>query len=182
LLDAAVVPVMTARDVAVQGLVDVILPTFMVSAASFDASEYALAQPYGQFPEVEQAKIDRVPQSRAYKAKLRDWEAIGAKILREDLARQRRQMQVVVALSECVGVMAGNLREQSDGLELAGGQYFGKGGLTRAIDLGVEYFTAQRGMERTYELYSERSALEEDLRRIRVSDVAAALHQPTPVQ
>ena len=182
LLDAAVVPVMTARDVAVQGLVDVILPTFMVSAASFDASEYALAQPYGQFPEVEQAKIDRVPQSRAYKAKLRDWEAIGAKILREDLARQRRQMQVVVALSECVGVMAGNLREQSDGLELAGGQYFGKGGLTRAIDLGVEYFTAQRGMERTYELYSERSAVEEDLRRIRISDVAAALHQPTPVQ
>mgnify|MGYP000420347214 CR=1 FL=1 len=55
-------------------------------------------------------------------------------------------------------------------------------GLTRALDLAVEYFTTQRGMERTYELYSERSAVEEELRKIRVIDVATALHLPTPVQ
>jgi hypothetical protein len=91
-------------------------------------------------------------------------------------------MVALVALSECVGALAGNLREQPDGLELTGGQYFGKGGLTRAVDLGVEYFAAQRGMERTWELYSERSAVEEELRRIRVSDVATALQLPTPVQ
>ena len=181
-LDAAVVPVVTAREVAAQGLVDLVLPAFMLRSSSYDSSSLMLGQPYGQFPGVEPAQIDRVPLSRAYKAKYREWEALGGKIAKEEQAQQRRQMQAVVALSECVGVMAGNLREQPDGLELTGGQYFGKGGLTRAVDLGVEYFSAQRGMERTWELYSERSAVEEELRRIRVSDVATALHLSVPVQ
>lgn len=179
---AEVVPVLTARDVAAQGLLDVVLPAFALRSSSYDSSAMLMNQPYGQFPGVDTAVIDRVPLSRAYKAKQRDWEALTAKIGKEEQAQQRRQMVALVALSECVGAMAGHLREQPDGLELTGGQYFGKGGLTRALDLAVEYFTTQRGMERTYELYSERSAVEEELRKIRVVDVATALHLPTPVQ
>lgn len=180
--DAAVVPVLTARDVAMQGLIDVVLPTLMLRPSYYDSSYYSLAPPYGQFPGVEPAVIDRVPQSKAYRAKHRQWDALTAKINKEEQAQQRKQMVAVLALAESVGVMAGNLREQPDGLEVVGGQYFGKGGLTRAVDLAVEYFSGQRGVERTYELYSERSAVEEDLRKIRVLDVAAALHLPAPVQ
>lgn len=182
-LDAAVVPVLTAREVAAQGLLDVVLPALMFRSSSYDGASVSMVnQPYGQFPGVDSQQIDKVPLSRAYKVKQREWEALNGKITKEEQAQQRKQMVALVALSECVGALAGNLREQPDGLELTGGQYFGKGGLTRAVDLGVEYFAAQRGMERTWELYSERSAVEEELRRIRVSDVATALQLPTPVQ
>ena len=89
---------------------------------------------------------------------------------------------MMVTLADCLGVMAGNLREQPDGLVLTGGQFFGKGGLTRAFDLGVEQFSGTRGSDKIWELYSQRSALEEELRRIRVVDVATALRLPMPLQ
>ena len=127
------------------------------------------------------AQIDKVPRSRAYNTKKRAWEAVQAKIRKEEQAEERRRMRVLVGLAECVGVLAANLREQPDGLELAGGQFFGKGGLTRAIDLAVEQ-TATRRSEQSWELYNQRSTLEEDLRRIRVADVAAALRVPMPVE
>jgi hypothetical protein len=136
----------------------------------------------GAFPGVDAQRIEKVPYSRAYKAKQRAWQAVHAKIVKEEQAQERRRMQVMLALAECFGVMAGNLREQPDGVELVGGQFFGTGGLTRALDLGVEQFTVARGSERTWELYSQRSALEDELRKIRIVDVATALRVPTPLE
>jgi hypothetical protein len=52
-------------------------------------------------------------------------------------AGERRQTKTITAVADAIGVQAYNLREQPDGLVLAGGHYFGKGGLTRAIDLGA---------------------------------------------
>ena len=181
-LPAEVVPVLTARDVAAQGLLDVVLPGLLVfSRTSFDAGS-APTEPYGLFPDVAPDKLDRVPRSRRYKARLREWTALQAKIRKEEQAQEQRQLKAIVALAGCVGVMAAHLREQPDGLELTGGQFFGKGGLTEAITLAVDYAGATRGSERTWELYGQRSALEEDLRKIRVDDVAAALHVPVPPQ
>ena len=180
-LDAGVVPLLTARDAAMQGLFNLILPSFLLFRSS--SSDWGMSpplQPYGLFPDAGPEKIDRVPQSRAYKAKLREWEGINAKIRKEEQVRERAQVAGVIKLAESVGVMAGDLREQSDGLVLEGGQIFGKGGLTRAIETGVEAF-AGVGEKRSYELYSARSQLEEELRRIRVTDVATALKVPRPM-
>ncbi|HEY0133886.1 MAG TPA: hypothetical protein VGB85_07395 [Nannocystis sp.] len=180
---AAVVPVVTARDVGFVGMFDVVLPMFLLGArtSSVYMNTGDLFQP-SVFPGVDAQTIEKVPRSRAYKTKLRAWEALNTKILKEEQAQERRRMQLMLALAECFGVMAGNLREQPDGLELAGGQFFGKGGLTRALDLGVEQLTVTRGSERTWELYGQKSALEEELRRIRTADVATALRLPMPLE
>jgi hypothetical protein len=163
---AAVVPVVTARDAGFVGMFDVVLPMVLLGAGTGNVymNTGDLFQPSG-FPGVDAQTIARVPRSRAYKTKLRAWEALNTKIL-----------------AECFGVIAGNLREQPDGLELAGGQFFGKGGLTRALDLTVEQFTVTHGSERTWELYGQRSTLEEELRRIRTADVATALRLPMPLE
>jgi len=182
-LPAAVVPVMTARDAGFQGMFDVVLPMFLlgVRSSSFDMGKPSF-QPDGVFPGVDVQKIDGVPRSRAFKSKLRAWEAVHSKIVKEEQTEERRRTRMMVTLADCLGVMAGNLREQPDGLVLTGGQFFGKGGLTRAFDLGVEQFSGTRGADRTWELYSQRSALEEELRRIRIIDVATALRLPMPLQ
>jgi hypothetical protein len=182
-LATAVVPVMTAREAAGQAMFDVVFPLVVLrSGASGMVSESWGAQPYSQFPDVAHAQIDRVQQSPQFKAKLRQWEKLAGKLRKLEEQEERQRMKMMTALADCVGAMAGNLRELPDGLELDGGQFFGKGGLTRAFDLGVEYFGAPRGTEQRWELYGEVSAIEEELRRIRASDVAAALHLPTPVQ
>ena len=180
---AAVVPVVTARDVGFAGMLDVVLPMFLLDVRGSNASMMSSDSFHpGMFPGVDAQQTERVPRSRAYKAKMRTWEALNAKIVKEEQAQERRRTQLMVTLAECFGVMAGNLREQPDGLELAGGQFFGKGGLTRALDLGVEQFTAARAHERIWELYSQRSALEDELRRIRIADVATALRLPMPLE
>jgi len=183
-LPAAVVPVMTARDASLAGMFDVVLPMFLLgvrSSSSFDMGKPSF-QPDGVFPGVDVQKIDSVPRSRAFKAKLRAWEAINSKIVKEEQTVERDRTRMMVTLADCLGVMAGNLREQPDGLVLTGGQFFGKGGLTRAFDLGVGQLSGTRGSDKIYELYSQRSALEEELRRIRVVDVATALRLPMPLQ
>ena len=180
-VDAAVVPVLTARDVAMQGMLDVVLPVLMMRSLGSGDVGAAYLEPYWVFPDVTPAQVDKVPRSRAYKAKLRAWEALNAKIRKQEQVRERKQTQATVAIAGCVGVLAANLREQPDGLELAGGQFFGPGGLGRAIDLAVDSFNAPRP-DQGSELYGQRSALEEELRRIRINDVAMALHLPVPVQ
>ncbi len=177
-----VVPVVTAREAAGQAMFDVVFPLVALRSRSIAVTEKWESQPYHLFPDVERARIDRAPQSSQYKAKLRQWDKLSGKIRRQEDAEERQRMKVMTALADCVGATAGNLRELPDGLELSGGQYFGKGGLTRAVELGVDYFAAARGSESTWELYGERSAIEEELRRIRAADVAAALQLPTPVQ
>lgn len=182
-LEPGVVPLLTARDAAMQGLFNVILPTFLLFRSRSDMSWGMTApqQPHGVFPDVPAEKIDRVPQSRAYKAKLREWEGLNAKIKKEEAARERAQVATMVQLAAAVGVLAGSLREQPDGLTLAGGQIFGKGGLTRAVDVMAESFAGPRGGEKVYELYGSRSVVEEELRNIRITDVATALKVPRPM-
>lgn len=182
-VDAAVVPVLTARDATMQGLLDVVLPGFLVFAGrSHDTEVSAPMEPYGMFPDVKPEALDRVPRSRAYKAKLREWTAIQSKIRKEEQAQAKRRVKTVLALASSVGLLAANLREQPDGLELVGGQFFGKRGLTEAIELGVDYFADTRGNDRSWELYGQRSALEEELRKIRLNDLSMALHVPVPLQ
>lgn len=176
----AAVPLVTARDVAGQGMFDLLYPVILFMGRRYSTSLMQVEEPYYMFPEVPRQKIDGVPKSRAYKAKLREWEAMAAKIRREEDASSRRKTRAISAVAEALGVQAWNLREQPDGLVLTGGHYFGKGGLTRAIDLGVEYFGQNPGGDKIYDLYNARSALMDELRRIRVSEVALALGVPSP--
>lgn len=182
-IDTGVVPLLTARDAAMQGLFNVILPTFLLFRSRSDVSwgTTMLQQPHGAFPDVPAEKVDRVPQSRAYRAKLREWEGLNAKIKKEEAARERAQLMMMVQLAEAVGTMAGSLRERPDGLVLEGGQIFGKGGLTRAVDVMVDGLSGPRSGEKVYELYGSRSAVEEELRNIRITDVATALKVPRPM-
>ena len=183
-LPAAVVPVMAAQGAGFQGMFDVVLPMFLLDmrvSSSFDVVKPSF-QPDGAFPGVDAQKLEKVPRSQAFKAKLRAWEAVHSKIVKEEQAQERRRTRMMVTLADCLGVMAGNLREQPDGLVLTGGQFFGKAGLTRAFDLGVEQFAGTRGSDNIWELYGQRSAAEEELRRIRIIDVATALRLPMPLQ
>lgn len=180
-LAPAAVPLVTARDVAGQGMVDLFYPVFMFFGRRYPAPPMMQEEPYTLFPEVPRAKIDKVPKSRAYKAKLREWESTDAKIRRDEQTEERRQAKAVTAVADAIGVQAWNLREQPDGLTFTGGHYFGKGGLNRAIDVMADYFGQGRKNEKIYEMYSARNAIEAELRRIRVGDIAAALGVPTPL-
>ncbi len=178
---SAAVPLVTARDVAGQGMFDLFYPVILFMGRRYSSSTITVEEPYYLFPDVPRAKIDKVPKSRAYKAKLREWEANEAKIRREEETSERRQTKTITAVADAIGVQAYNLREQPDGLVLAGGHYFGKGGLSRAIDLAADYYGQARGGEKIYELYGVRSVLTDELRRIRVGEVALAIGVPTPL-
>jgi hypothetical protein len=180
-LAPATVPVVTARGTAGQLMFDLVYPisTFMGRrGVSFETKP---EEPYAQFPDVARAKIDAVPKSRAYKAKLREWEATDAKIRREEAAEERRQTKAALAVAEALGGQAWNLRETPDGLVVEGGHFFGKGGLNRAIDQIADYMGQSQRGEKVWELYGKRSGLDEELRRIRVTDVAAALRVSAPL-
>lgn len=178
---SSAVPLVTARDVAGQGMFDLFYPVILFMGRRSSSPKIEVEEPYHLFPDVPRATIDRVPKSRAYKAKLREWEANELKIGREEELGERRRTKTITAVADAIGVQAYNLREQPDGLVLAGGHYFGNGGLTRAIDLGVDYFSQMRGGEKIYELYGVRSVLTDELRRIRVGEVALAIGVPTPL-
>jgi hypothetical protein len=179
LLPPALVPVLTARDTAGQVLVDLTFPMYLLGARRSSTLSRGLEEPYAMFPDAPRAKVDAAPRSAAYKAKRRAWEALDAKIRREEQAEERRQSQRLVALAEAMGATAGNLREQPDGLVLSGGHFFGPGGLNRAIDVMAD--SGGGGSEKLWELYGERSAAEQELQRLRVLDVAKALGVPAPL-
>lgn len=180
-LTPAAVPLVTARDTAFQGMFDLFYPAMMTLSRRVAAPASKPEEPYALFPDAQPGRIDKVAKSRAYKAKLKEWEAVDAKIRREEATDERRQAKAITAIAEAAGVQAWHLREQPDGLVLAGGHYFGKGGVMRVIDLAAEYIAMPRGGEKLYELYSQRSVLEGELQRIRITDVAGALGVPTPL-
>lgn len=179
-LAAPAVPVVTARDAAAQGMFDLFYPVLLFMGRRYPAPERRPEEPYMSFPEVPRARIDAVPKSRAYRAKLREWEALDAKIRREEEAEDRRQTRVVTAVADAIGAQAWSLRETPEGLVLEGGHFFGKGGLTRAIDLVADYAGSGRRGEKVWEMHGKRSSLEDELRRIRAVELAAALGVPTP--
>jgi hypothetical protein len=174
------VPVVTARDAAAQGMFDLFYPVLLFMGRRYPTPERRPEEPYMSFPEVPRARIDAVPRSRAYRARLREWEALGVKIRREEEAEDRRQTRVVTAVADAIGAQAWSLRETPEGLVLEGGHFFGKGGLTRAIDLVADYAGSGRRGEKVWEMHGKRSSLEDELRRIRVVELAAALGVPTP--
>lgn len=138
-------------------------------------------QPYWLFPDVTPAKFDQVPRSAAYKAQMREWEALGGKIRKRSQVQARAQAQLMNELASCIGALAGNLREQPDGLVLAGGQMFGKGGLARAIELGSNLSSQRPGRDEVLDgLLSNRQELRSAMQRTRAKDVAAKLNLPLP--
>ncbi len=177
----AVVPVVSARDATMQGLLDVMLAVFLSSNQYSRDQRSEPMQPFWMFTDKTAEQLDKIPRSPAYKAELRQWQAVNAKIHKQERVQQRVQFQQVILLAQCFGVMTGNLREQPDGLVLAGGQMFGHGGLTRAIELGTDYLSQPPAFdEGLQKLREARVKHEGELQRIRVQDVATALKVPTP--
>ena len=87
----------------------------------------------------------------------------------------------MLELARCVGALVGNLRELPDGVVLAGGQLFGKGGLARAIDLAANTATPQPMNDTELnELLTTRGQLLTEMHGIRARDVAMALKVPVP--
>lgn len=184
-LEPPVVPVVSARDAAMQGFIDPILMTLLFTSrysAYADTDDLEPSPPYWLFPDVSREKFDKVPRSAAYKAKMREWQVFAGKLRKYNQTMARNEAQRMVELARCVGALAGNLREQPDGVVLAGGQLFGKGGLARAIELATDQ-TARRPArdEDLDELMMTRERLMTEMHRLRARDVATALKLPMPL-
>lgn len=184
-LQSAAVPVFSARDAAMQGLLDPIVATLLISGRSsnyYDSSEEnEPSQPYWLLPDVGREQFDKVPRSPAYKAQMREWRALSEKIRKRTQAQGRNQAQLLAELARCIGVLTGNLREQPDGLVLTGGQLFGKGGLARAIELAANMNAQRPGRDEVLdELLMTRSQLLSEMHRLRAREVAAKLNVPMP--
>jgi hypothetical protein len=185
-LQPAAVPVVNARDAAMQGLLDPVAATLLISGRSssyyYDSNEAnEPLPPYWLLPDVPREQFDKVPRSAAYKAQMREWKALSEKIRKRTQAQGRSQAQTLVELARCIGVLTGNLREQPDGLVLTGGQLFGKGGLARAIELAATMTSQRPGRDEVLdELLTTRSQLMSEMHRVRVRDVAAKLNVPMP--
>lgn len=175
-LPAATVPVVTAREAAAVMMMDYMMPFVFFASRSLSDYRYdpTQNQPYWRFQDVAHEQIDKVPQSAAYKAKLKEWRKIDAKIGKADEARERAQAKTMLAIADSIGSLAFNLRETPDGLVLDGGQYFGTGGLARAIELGIDGIS-RASDEAVYRLYDERGKVEAELQEIRVRDVEQSL-------
>ena len=174
-LPTPTVPVVTTRDAVGVFFMDYLMPMGMLASRR---SEYAYDpstnQPYWRFPEVAHEKIDKVPHSPAYKAKLKEWRALDAKARKAEEARERAQTKVLLAVAGSIGALAVDLRETGDGLLLEGGQFFGPGGLARAIELAIDA-TGMKDNEPIWELYDKRSKAEQELQEVRARDVEKAL-------
>jgi hypothetical protein len=175
-LPTATVPVVTAREAAGVLLMDYVAPFVFFASRSMSDYQYdpTQNQPYWKFQDVPHEQIDKVPQSAAYKAKLKEWRAIDAKIRKHDEARERAQAKTMLAVADSIGALALNLRETPDGLVIDGGQFFGTGGLARAIELGIEG-TGRSGDDAVQRLYEERGKVEAEMQEVRVRDVEKAL-------
>lgn len=175
-VSAAVVPVVGEREASSVWLLDTLLPmalNYMVRRTGYSDEHPTRNQPYWRFPEAEQARIDAVPQSPAYKTKLREWQRIEAKIQRAEEAEAGRRTRLIAKIAEAVGTAAVNLRETGDGIVLTGGQYFGPGGLGAAIEAGVEVLSGSERVD--YALYEQRGRVDRELQEIRVRDIERAL-------
>lgn len=165
-----------ATDAAGSIFMDYLLPfnLFMTRSASDYRYDPSQNQPYWRFQDVPHAKIDAVPQSAAYKAKLRDWRELDAKIRKREEQSERAQAAATRSIAESLGSFAFNLREVPQGLRVQGGHFFGPGGLTRVVEQTVD-LASGRGNDMTWELHERRSTVENELQEIRVRDVEAAI-------
>ncbi|PCC70222.1 hypothetical protein SAMN02745121_03457 [Nannocystis exedens] len=168
-------PVVTAPGTAASLLLDHALLVGMFMARRHHESARYLPsqnQPYWRFPSLAHEAIDKVPQSAAYKVRLKEWLRLDGKIERAEQAQERRRVEVALAAADSLGTLAVQLRETPDGLETEGGQYFGPGGLARTIERIGEGLAA---VETDYSIHEERGRVEQELQEIRVRDVERAL-------
>ncbi|MBZ5709702.1 hypothetical protein [Nannocystis pusilla] len=150
-----------------------LLATFMAGAAG-ERYTPAQNQPYWRFPAVAHAAIEGVPESAAYRARLKEWQRLDAKIDRAEKAQARERMALAVAAADSLGSIALHVRETDDGLMTEGGQYFGPGGLARTIERVIEGLTTS-GRDGDYSVHEQRGRVEQELQEIRVRDIERAL-------
>lgn len=163
-----VAALLTAPEAAAAVLVDSALPLGVsLRRPVAPESGLALAQPYERFAAVARAKIDVVPPSGPYKAKLKEWR----QVQRADEDRLRRAAGSVMALAESLGVLAFNVREVGDELVLEVGQFLGPDGAVGALVAAAEL----RALEVEDALHEERLRIEQELRERRVHDIERAL-------
>lgn len=179
---ASAAPVVAAPDAAGAVFMDYLLPMGLFMARSSSSYRYdpTTNQPYWRFQDLAHDKIDAVPQSPAYKAKLREWNAVDAKVRKAEEQRERTQTGLVLKIAESVGSLAFNLRETPQGLRAEGGHYFGPGGLTRTIEQTVDTVSNRIDGDAAMEFYEKRSRIENEMQEIRVRDIEKALGVRAP--
>lgn len=172
---AQVGPVVTAPGAAATLLLDhaLLLGMFM-ARGHYEGERYLPSQnqPHWRFPSLTPEVIDKVPQSAAYKSRLKEWLRLDAKIERVEKVQERRRLEGALAAADSLGALALQLRETPDGLSAEGGQYFGPGGLARTIERFIE---GMSGGETDYSSYEERGRVEQELMEIRVRDIERSL-------
>jgi hypothetical protein len=170
----ALAPVVTAPGAAATLLLDHTLLLGMFMARRHDEGgryKPSQNQPYWRFPSLAHEAIDKVPQSAAYKARLKEWQRLDTRIERTEKAEERRRIELALTVADSLGALAISLRETPEGLVTEGGQYFGPGGLARTIERVV----AGPSIETDYSVHEERGRVEQELQEIRVRDIERAL-------
>jgi hypothetical protein len=165
-------PVLAAREAAAVLMFDWVTLAAGLASRAEARPDPRQNQPYWRFPAVAHATIDAVPQSAAYKAKLREWQRLDAKLERAERAQQRRKVALALAAGDSLGTIALHLRETADGLMTEGGQFFGAGGLVGVIERAVDGLSGEETDHATREL---RERVEREIQEIRVRDIERAL-------
>ncbi|MFY0538103.1 hypothetical protein [Nannocystis pusilla] len=166
---------MTAPGAAATLMLDhAFLMGMFMGRRHFEGERYLPSQnqPYWRFPALTPEVINKVPQSAAYKSRLKEWLRLDAKIERVEKVQERRRMEGALAAADSLGALALQLRETPDGVVTEGGQYFGPGGLARTIERFIE---GMSGGETDYSSYEERGRVEQELMEIRVRDIERSL-------
>ncbi|MDC0673220.1 hypothetical protein [Nannocystis radixulma] len=173
---AQAAPIVTASAGATLLLDHALLLAMFMTRGAGGGERYTPAQnqPYWRFPAVAHAALEGVPESAAYKARLKEWQRLDAKIDRAEKAQERKRTALAVGAADSLGSIALHLRETDDGLMTEGGQYFGPGGLARTIERVVEGL-ATIGRDSDYSVHEQRGRVEQELQEIRVRDIERAL-------
>lgn len=172
---AQVGPIVTAPGAAATLLLDhALLVGMFMARRHYEGERYLPSQnqPYWRFPALTPEAIDKVPQSAAYKTRMKDWRRLDAKIERAEKVQDRKRLEGALMAADSLGALALQLRETPEGLSTEGGQYFGPGGLVRTIERFIEGLS---GGETDYSTYEERGRIEQEMMEIRVRDVERSL-------
>ncbi len=176
----AVIPMVTATNRAVHGYMDMLFPLFFLYATP--ARDYDISpprDPYWLFSDLTTAQVDAVPQSRAYKTKLREWKTFEAKIRAQEAATTAQEYALVANLAAAMGVVAVDVQEHADGLVLTGALHFGPGGVAEAVTVGSDLQALDRD-DQSWQSRRDLMELEQEIQRMRAADVAKHYGVPVP--
>ncbi|MBC8074018.1 MAG: hypothetical protein IAG13_37205, partial [Deltaproteobacteria bacterium] len=130
----------------------------------------------GAFAETSEDAV--VPKSKAFKAKQKQIAAVDAKLSKVEAKRNDEQLAKMGAVSHPWGSLAGSVVEDGNALVLTGGLFVrAEGGVAGAL---MESLTAVKSLTESTgkpdqelgKLFEQRGKLEDELRKIRVQDVA----------